>query len=76
MKRIPIHEFGGPEVLRIEEAEAPRPRAAEVVVRIVRGGRESIRHKSAAQRRTTISTGLPRRFFRMIDESNVYAPHA
>ena len=38
MKRIAVREFGGPEVLRIEDAEAPRPGAGEVVVRIAAAG--------------------------------------
>ena len=38
MKRIVIREFGGPEVLRIEEADAPRPGAGEVLVRIGAAG--------------------------------------
>jgi NADPH:quinone reductase len=38
MKRIAIREFDGPEVLRIEEAEAPRPGAGEVLVRIAAAG--------------------------------------
>jgi NADPH:quinone reductase-like Zn-dependent oxidoreductase len=35
MKRIAIREFGGPKVLRIEDAETPRPGTGEVVVKIV-----------------------------------------
>lgn len=38
MKRIAVREFGGPEVLRIEEAEVPRPGAGEVVIRIFAAG--------------------------------------
>jgi NADPH2:quinone reductase len=34
MKAIRIHEFGGPEVLRLEEVAAPRPAAGEVLVRV------------------------------------------
>lgn len=34
MRAIRIHEFGGPEVLRLEETEAPRPSAGEVLVRV------------------------------------------
>ena len=34
MKRIAIREFGGPEVLRIEEGDVPAPGAGEVLVRI------------------------------------------
>jgi NADPH:quinone reductase-like Zn-dependent oxidoreductase len=32
MKAVRIHEFGGPEVLRFEEAPDPRPRAGEVLI--------------------------------------------
>ena len=38
MKRIAIREFGGPEVLRIEEADTPRPGAGEVLVKIAAAG--------------------------------------
>ena len=34
MKAAVIHEFGPPEVLRIEEVETPRPAEAEVLVRV------------------------------------------
>jgi NADPH2:quinone reductase len=34
MKAIRVHEFGGPEVLRLEEVPAPRPGRGEVVVRM------------------------------------------
>ncbi|HEX2714083.1 MAG TPA: NADPH:quinone reductase [Candidatus Acidoferrales bacterium] len=34
MKAIVVHEFGGPEVLRLEEAPTPRPAAGQVLVRI------------------------------------------
>lgn len=34
MKAIRVHEFGGPEVLRLEELEEPRPGEGEVVVRV------------------------------------------
>jgi NADPH:quinone reductase len=38
MKAIRVHEFGGPEVLRLEEAEDPRPGAGQVVVRVRAAG--------------------------------------
>ena len=38
MKAIRVHEFGGPEVLRLEEVEAPKPGAHQVVVRVVAVG--------------------------------------
>src|SRR5437899_2166774 len=34
MKAIRVHEFGGPEVLRLEEGPAPRPGAGQVLVRM------------------------------------------
>jgi len=34
MKVIRVHEFGGPEVLRLEDVEAPRAGAGQVVVRV------------------------------------------
>ncbi|HKG14468.1 MAG TPA: NADPH:quinone reductase [Pyrinomonadaceae bacterium] len=34
MKAIRVHEFGGPEVLRFEESEDPRPAAGQVLVRV------------------------------------------
>src|SRR5215471_15653288 len=34
MKVIRVHEFGGPEVLRLEEVPTPRPAAGQVLVRV------------------------------------------
>lgn len=34
MKAIVVHEFGGPEVLKLEEVPTPRPGAGQVLVRI------------------------------------------
>src|SRR5947208_7857320 len=34
MKAIRVHEFGGPEVLRLEEVPAPQPGPGEVLVRM------------------------------------------
>ncbi len=34
MKAIRIHEYGGPEVMRLEEIDVPRPGAGEVLVRV------------------------------------------
>jgi NADPH2:quinone reductase len=38
MKAIVVHEFGGPEVLRLEEIPTPRPSAGQVLVRIHASG--------------------------------------
>jgi NADPH2:quinone reductase len=38
MKAIRVHKFGGPEVLKLEEAATPKPSAGEVLVRIHAAG--------------------------------------
>ena len=38
MRAIRVHEFGGPEVLRLEELEDPRPGAGQVLVRVGAAG--------------------------------------
>jgi len=38
MKVIRVHEFGGPEVLKLEEVPTPRPAAGQVLVRIHSAG--------------------------------------
>lgn len=38
MKAIRVHEFGGPEVLKLEEVPEPKPGAGEVVVQIKAAG--------------------------------------
>jgi NADPH2:quinone reductase len=38
MKAIQVHEFGGPEVLKLEEIATPRPGAGQVLVRIHAAG--------------------------------------
>jgi len=38
MKAIQVHEFGGPEVLKLEEIATPRPAAGQVLVRIHAAG--------------------------------------
>jgi NADPH:quinone reductase len=38
MKAIQIHEFGGPEVLKLEEIPTPKPAAGQVLVRIKAAG--------------------------------------
>ena len=38
MKAIRVSEFGGPEVLKLEEVATPKPSAGEVLVRIHAAG--------------------------------------
>ena len=38
MKAIRVHQFGGPEVLVLEEVDAPRPAAGQVLVRVHAAG--------------------------------------
>jgi NADPH:quinone reductase-like Zn-dependent oxidoreductase len=38
MKACRVHEFGGPEVIRVEEVERPEPCAGELLVRVVAAG--------------------------------------
>jgi NADPH2:quinone reductase len=38
MKSIRVHEFGGPEVLKLEDVPTPKPSAGEVLVRIHAAG--------------------------------------
>ena len=44
MKAIRVQEFGGPEVLRLEEVPDPKPGAGQVVVRIQGGRRQPRRY--------------------------------
>src|SRR6201993_1179452 len=38
MKAIRVHEFGGPEVLKLEEVATPKPSAGQVLVRVHAAG--------------------------------------
>ncbi|MFW5689498.1 MAG: NADPH:quinone reductase [Spirochaetota bacterium] len=38
MRAIVVHEFGGPQVLRLEEVDDPKPKSQEVLVRIKAAG--------------------------------------
>ena len=38
MKAIRVHEFGAPEVLKLEEVPTPKPAAGQVLVRIHAAG--------------------------------------
>ena len=41
MKAIRVHEFGAPEVLKLEEVPTPKPAAGQVLVRIHAGGQST-----------------------------------
>lgn len=53
MKAVRVHEFGGPEVLNIEEVEKPVPADGEVLVKIAAAG---INYADIAQRKGTYLT--------------------
>ena len=38
MKAIRVHEFGGPEVLKLEEVPTPKPSSGQVLVRVHAAG--------------------------------------
>ena len=38
MKAIRIHEFGGPEVMKLEEVERPVPQAGEILIKMYASG--------------------------------------
>ena len=38
MKAVRIHEYGGPEVLKYEDAPRPKPAAGEVLIRVHAAG--------------------------------------
>src|SRR5467141_4754338 len=38
MKAVVVHQFGGPEVLKLEEVPTPKPAAGQVLVRIHAAG--------------------------------------
>jgi NADPH:quinone reductase-like Zn-dependent oxidoreductase len=48
MKAIRMYEYGGPQVLRFEEVEAPSPGDGEVLVRIHAAGVNPIDYKIRA----------------------------
>ena len=59
MKAILVREFGGPEVLKLEEVPIPKPAAGEVLVRIHAAGVNpydtySVRALMLASRRSLI----------------------
>ena len=47
MKAIRVHEFGGPEVLRIEEVPDLKPSTGQLVIRVSADWREPRRHLHA-----------------------------
>ena len=44
---IRVHEFGGPEVLKLEDVAIPKPSGGEVLVRIHAARGQSLRHLHA-----------------------------
>jgi NADPH:quinone reductase-like Zn-dependent oxidoreductase len=38
MKAVVVHEYGGPEVLKVEEVPRPEPKENEILVRVVAAG--------------------------------------
>ncbi|PYL30279.1 MAG: NADP-dependent oxidoreductase, partial [Verrucomicrobia bacterium] len=38
MKAVFVHEFGGPEVLKYEDAPRPEPKDDEILVRVIAAG--------------------------------------
>src|SRR4051794_17056657 len=38
MKAIVVHEYGGPEVLKVEDAPRPEPKEDEVLIRVMAAG--------------------------------------
>ncbi len=56
MKAVRIHEYGGPEVVRLEEAPRPEPGAGEVLVRVRAAGVNPVDWK------TRSGSGMVRKF--------------
>ena len=48
MKAIRIHEFGGPEVLKYEDAPRPSPAADEVLIKVYASGVNPVDYKIRA----------------------------
>ncbi len=59
MKAVVLHEFGGPEVLRIEEVPAPEPIPTEVQVRVLAAGVNPVDCKTREGRGTVSVLGEP-----------------
>jgi NADPH:quinone reductase-like Zn-dependent oxidoreductase len=59
MRRVAQHEFGGPEVLRIEQAEAPEPIPTEVQVRVRAAGVNPVDFKTREGRGMAGVLGAP-----------------
>ena len=60
MKAIRVHEYGGPEVLKYENAPRPRPVAGEVLVRIHAAGVNPVDWKvRAGQLKDVIAYPMP-----------------
>src|ERR1043165_4215728 len=44
MKAVVVHEFGGPEVLKYEDAPRPQPKENEILVRVIAAGGNPVEH--------------------------------
>jgi NADPH2:quinone reductase len=53
MRAIRIHEVGGPDVMRLEEIEVPRPRRGEVLIKVAAAG---VNYADLAQRQGSYLT--------------------
>jgi NADPH:quinone reductase-like Zn-dependent oxidoreductase len=60
MKAVRIHSFGGPDVMRVEEAPVPVPGAGEVLVRVHAAGVNPVDWKIRDGMLREISPALPR----------------
>jgi NADPH:quinone reductase-like Zn-dependent oxidoreductase len=54
MKAIRVREFGGPEVLKLEEVATPKPAAGEVLVRIHAANWILLRPRTDLNRKTIL----------------------
>jgi NADPH:quinone reductase-like Zn-dependent oxidoreductase len=59
MKAVVLHEFGGPEVLRIEDVAVPEPIPTEIQVRVVAAGVNPVDCKTRAGRGMASVLGEP-----------------
>lgn len=59
MRAVVLHEFGGPEVLRVEQVEAPEPIPTEVQVRVHAAGVNPVDFKTRAGKGMAAVLGEP-----------------